>query len=103
MEHKTELSNNRTLPLTKILVGIFAALLIGFLIYGTLNRPAEPDITTSLLTSSSFPVLALLAFAGGLFSFLSPCTLPILPAYFAFAFRGGRTTIAANTLSLIHI
>ena len=39
-----------------------------------------------------------LALVGGLLSFLSPCTLPILPAYFAFAFQSGRKQIAANTM-----
>jgi cytochrome c biogenesis protein CcdA len=42
--------------------------------------------------------LAILALVGGLLSFLSPCTLPILPAYFAFAFQSGRKQIAANTM-----
>jgi cytochrome c biogenesis protein CcdA len=40
----------------------------------------------------------ILAFAAGLLSFISPCTLPILPAYFAFAFQSGRRQIALNTL-----
>ena len=35
------------------------------------------------LQSQSFLVLAILSFAGGLLSFASPCTLPILPAYFS--------------------
>jgi len=34
----------------------------------------------------------------GIMSFVSPCTLPILPAYFAFAFQSGRKQIALNTL-----
>jgi cytochrome c biogenesis protein CcdA len=42
--------------------------------------------------------LAILAFMGGVMSFASPCTLPILPAYFAFAFASGRKQIALNTI-----
>jgi cytochrome c biogenesis protein CcdA len=43
-------------------------------------------------------VLAFLAAFGGIMSFVSPCTLPILPAYFAFAVASGRKQIALNTL-----
>jgi cytochrome c-type biogenesis protein len=40
----------------------------------------------------------MLALFAGLMSFASPCTLPILPAYFAFAFQSGRKQIALNTI-----
>lgn len=48
-----------------------------------------------------FLVLAVLAFFGGALSFLSPCTLPILPAYFAFATSSGRRQIASNTMMFV--
>jgi cytochrome c-type biogenesis protein len=44
-------------------------------------------------------VLAIPAFLAGLFSFLSPCTLPILPAYFAFTFQSNRSTIVLTTVA----
>lgn len=44
-------------------------------------------------------VLALPAFLAGVFSFLSPCTLPILPAYFAFTFAARRQQVALMTLA----
>jgi cytochrome c-type biogenesis protein len=44
-------------------------------------------------------ILALLAFCTGLLSFLSPCTLPILPAYFAHTVGAGKGEILKNTLS----
>jgi uncharacterized protein YyaL (SSP411 family) len=44
-------------------------------------------------------ILALLAFSTGLLSFLSPCTLPILPAYFAHTVGAGKGEILKNTLS----
>lgn len=91
----------REFSLGQVLFGALAALIILFLIIGTLNQPAEPTGAIQLAPSDSFVVLALIAFAGGLFSFLSPCTLPILPAYFAFAFRGGRSTIVANTFAFM--
>ncbi len=43
--------------------------------------------TRFLTGSGSVVVLALPAFLAGVLSFLSPCTLPILPAYFAFTFQ----------------
>jgi cytochrome c-type biogenesis protein len=43
--------------------------------------------------------LALPTFLAGMFSFLSPCTLPILPAYFAFTFQAKRQQIALMTLA----
>ncbi len=48
-------------------------------------------------TYTGFTVLAVLAFLAGLLSFLSPCTLPILPAYFAQGFNAGKGEILKNT------
>ncbi len=82
----------------KILLGV-VAVLVFLLIIGSIIQAAAPKPTFSVLPSDrSFLALAFLAFAGGLLSFLSPCTLPILPAYFAFAFQSGRKQIAFNTL-----
>lgn len=53
------------------------------------------------LGTQSLSVLALLAFVGGVVSFVSPCTLPILPAYFAFASQSGRSRIAFNTVAFM--
>ncbi|HWQ13458.1 MAG TPA: cytochrome c biogenesis CcdA family protein [Roseiflexaceae bacterium] len=44
-------------------------------------------------------VLAPAAFLAGVFSFLSPCTLPILPAYFAFTFQARRERIVLMTVA----
>jgi len=38
----------------------------------------------------SFLVLIIVAFLAGILSFVSPCTLPILPAYLAYTFRSSR-------------
>jgi cytochrome c-type biogenesis protein len=48
---------------------------------------------------ASVLVLAIPAFLAGLFSFLSPCTLPILPAYFAFTFQAQRQSIVLMTVA----
>ena len=55
--------------------------------------------STSVAESSNFLALAFLAFVAGALSFISPCTLPILPAYFAFTFQADRKRIATMTVA----
>ncbi|MEM9774350.1 MAG: cytochrome c biogenesis CcdA family protein [Chloroflexota bacterium] len=76
-------------------IGIFGLMLI-LLIFGIINDLGAES--TPFGPQQSFGVLATLAFLGGLLSFLSPCTLPILPAYFAFAAKSSRSQIAVNTM-----
>lgn len=92
---------NRNVTVTQLLFGVVILLLAIFVLYGTINGSGADSNAVVTAPTNSFLLLALLAFAGGLFSFLSPCTLPILPAYFAFAFRSGKATIAANTLAFM--
>jgi cytochrome c-type biogenesis protein len=80
----------------RVLLGI-ALVVIAFVILGSLLQP-ETNPAASMLPTQSFLVMAVLAFAGGVLSFASPCTLPILPAYFAFAFQSGRRHVATNTI-----
>ncbi len=84
-----------------MLIGV-GVLIAAFLVIGTLNEAssAPPEFAFGLQTQP-FLVLALLSFAAGLLSFVSPCTLPVLTAYFAFAFQSSRSQIAANTLSFM--
>ena len=51
------------------------------------------------LPQSGLLVLTLLAFIAGVFSFLSPCTLPILPAYFAITAQTDRTRMGLMSLA----
>jgi uncharacterized protein len=44
-------------------------------------------------------MLFLIAFIVGVLSFLSPCTLPILPAYFAYMFKSERKKMILTTFS----
>ncbi|GJM39997.1 MAG: hypothetical protein DHS20C20_02790 [Ardenticatenaceae bacterium] len=84
----------------KLLIGVGTAVLL-FLIFGTFSQDSgTPEFAVGLQTQP-FAVLALLAFGGGLLSFASPCTLPVLTAYFAFAFQSGRKQIAANTMAFM--
>lgn len=85
-----------------VLIGL-GILLVAFLIIGTFSQPAAPSPGSFSFgfETQSFTTLAILAFAGGLLSFISPCTLPVLTAYFAFAFQSDRSRIAANTLAFM--
>ncbi len=51
------------------------------------------------LAGRSILLLSILAFIAGVLSFLSPCTLPILPAYFAYTFQSDRKRIILMTFS----
>lgn len=63
-----------------------------------LSRNSGDDVAF-VTGGSSVLVLALPAFFAGLLSFLSPCTLPILPAYFAFTFQANRSSIVTMTVA----
>lgn len=79
----------------RIMIGV-SILMVILIIVGIINgATAEPN---PFVIQQPFIMLALLAFVGGTLSFLAPCTLPILPAYFAFASQSGRSQIAANTV-----
>lgn len=69
------------------------ALLIAFIILSLQNSQSY------LTGGGSVLVLALPAFFAGVLSFLSPCTLPILPAYFAFTFQSNRQNIVLMTVA----
>ncbi|NCF68225.1 MAG: hypothetical protein GWP61_19860 [Chloroflexi bacterium] len=88
------------LPSNRLIVAGIVALVAVVLVFGSSSQ-ATPSGQASGLATESFFVLALLAFAGGVFSFVSPCTLPILPAYFAFATQSGRSRIALNTVAFM--
>ena len=91
----------RSLSTGKWLLIISVILLLAFLIIGSVNQTATDDQFSFGIQTQPFIVLAVLAFFGGVLSFLSPCTLPVLTAYFAFAFQSERSRIAANTMAFI--
>lgn len=64
---------------------------IGLLILSLSAGIAEQRLGTNLLA------LIPAAFLSGLLSFLSPCSLPILPAYFAYSFQSNRRNIVIMT------
>ncbi len=69
---------------------LFAAAAIAVLVILVMLSLNSGQDVSYLTGGSSVLVLAAPAFLAGVLSFLSPCTLPILPAYFAFAFQAGR-------------
>lgn len=75
--------------------GMLGALLLIVLML-SLNSGGEVNYLTG---SSNVLVLALPAFFAGLLSFLSPCTLPILPAYFAFTFQAGKRSVVLMSVA----
>ncbi len=90
---------SRSIPRVAV-VGVVALVAI-ILVIVTGGGSTPPDGAAAGLGAQSLTVLALLAFVGGVVSFASPCTLPILPAYFAFATQSGRSKIATNTIAFM--
>ena len=91
----------RAWPIGRMIAIGTVILIVGFLVIGTFTQSGGGAQPVFGVQSQPFTQLAFLAAVGGLLSFLSPCTLPILPAYFAFAFQSGRSRIAANTMSFL--
>jgi cytochrome c-type biogenesis protein len=79
-----------------LLIGILAALAVGALAILALSDSEAQAISPP---GGSVLVLAPAAFLAGVVSFLSPCTLPILPAYFAFSFQARRDRVVLMTVA----
>lgn len=80
-------ATKRRLPSRRLLFMAGALVVLAILVLLSLNSGQDVSYLTG---GSSVLVLAAPAFLAGVLSFLSPCTLPILPAYFAFTFQAGR-------------
>lgn len=85
----------------RLALGIVLAVVVMLLVGSLLPDSGSGGQPAFGVQTQSFLVLAVLSFLGGVLSFVSPCTLPILPAYFAFAFQSGRKQIAANTMAFM--
>lgn len=92
MQKAKSRSNNKSLRL--LTVGILAGILVLFLAIalGSAEMPSP-------VSRGSLWLLAPAAFLAGILSFLSPCTLPILPAYFAFTFQSKKQTVVWMTVA----
>lgn len=82
----------KSFTLRPLLIGLAAALIIGALLILGLSKGGATGGVNAL-------VLAPLVFLAGIVSFLSPCTLPVLPAYFAFTFQAQRERIVLTTVA----
>ncbi len=72
-----------------------------FLILGKwFGRRAEESAAGDL-TKTPFLALAVLSFFAGMLGFISPCTLPLLPAYFAVTFQSERKRVLVMTLAFM--
>jgi cytochrome c-type biogenesis protein len=91
----------RTLSTGQWLLLVSVFLVVLFLILGTVTQSSTTNEFSFGIQRQPFVVLAVLAFFAGLLSFVSPCTLPVLTAYFAFAFQSERQRIATNTLAFM--
>lgn len=66
------------------------------------KKGIAPDLTKGFapeVPKVGLFAMLLLAFAAGILSFVSPCTLPILPAYFACTFQSDRKRIIIMTFA----
>lgn len=86
----------RAFPIRAFLIGLGVALLIGLVALLSLSSGSAAVADGG---GGSVLVLAPAAFLAGVFSFLSPCTLPILPAYFAFTFQARRERVVVMTIA----
>lgn len=86
----------RRFPLRAFLIGLVAALAVGAIAILSIANPSDQVVAPS---GGSVLVLAPAAFLAGVVSFLSPCTLPILPAYFAFTFQARREQVVLMTVA----
>src|SRR5262245_26769217 len=86
----------RRFPIRAFLLGLALVLLVGVIaVLSTANASAQLVSPTG----GNVLILAPAAFLAGVVSFLSPCTLPILPAYFAFTFQARREQVVLMTVA----
>lgn len=96
------ITTNRRWGAQQLIVALLIVAVAGLVLWGLLTPRGGQQLATvsgGQSTVGTVLALALPAFLAGVFSFLSPCTLPILPAYFAFTFQARRQQIALMTLA----
>jgi cytochrome c-type biogenesis protein len=82
-------------PRLVLVLGILGAALLILALLVALG--GERVATTG--SNRSLVILAPAAFLAGALSFLSPCTLPLLPAYFAFTFQARKSSVVLMTVA----
>ncbi len=84
-------NSSRNLAALGIILGCLVLLLILLI--------ASSGQTTVAVINQNVFLLIPAAFLAGVLSFLSPCTLPLLPAYFAFSFQASKSNVVVMTLA----
>jgi len=79
---------------------LLLVLLVSILGRGTAPPPAGEQVPGDL-SQTPFLALAGLSFFAGMLGFISPCTLPLLPAYFALTFQSERRRVLVMTLAFM--
>ena len=80
-------------------VGALAVLLaLGLIVPAGSGTPIQPALGRGS-NLGTLLALALPAYLAGIFSLLSPCCLPILPAYFSFTFGAQRHRVVAMSIA----
>ncbi|MBV9791068.1 MAG: cytochrome c biogenesis protein CcdA [Chloroflexi bacterium] len=95
-------AEQRRRPSQRLLVALGFVIIVGLILVGLIipGRNGQLDtIDGGQGAVGTILTAALPTFLAGVFSFLSPCTLPILPAYFAFTFEAKRQQVALMTLA----
>jgi cytochrome c-type biogenesis protein len=83
--------SSRTWTALGIILGALAILVI-LLVFSS-GQTTAPAWGNSLL------LMMPASFFAGVLSFLSPCTLPLLPAYFAFSFQASKSNVVIMTIA----
>lgn len=95
-------AEQRRRPSQRLLVALGFVIIAGLILVGLVIPGRNGQLDTIDGGQSAIGTVltaALPTFLAGVFSFLSPCTLPILPAYFAFTFEARRQQVALMTLA----
>ncbi len=90
VENSAKASNRNWMALGIILGGLVLVLIL---------LVASSGQTTAAAWQTGGLVLIPAAFIAGVLSFLSPCTLPLLPAYFAFSFQASKSNVVVMTIA----
>ena len=83
-----------------IVLGLLLVVFLVVWIIAAGSQPAGESAATNL-TQTSFLALAVLSFFAGILGFVSPCTLPLLPAYFAVTFQAERKRVLLMTVAFM--
>lgn len=86
---------NQSTSWRAISIGVGSAIIIGLLAL-IIFAPNDSYVSAA---QNGIGVLIPITFLAGLFSFLSPCTLPILPAYFAFTFQAKKEQVTLMSIA----